>query len=248
MAKETGLGDNLIVDGVNLSGDIGSLSRINSLRGTTEVTGINKSAFERLYTHKDGGMDFLAWFNPTGAHPELSTLPRGDRIVSYLRGVGSGLPSASMVAKQINYDPSRPADGSLSITVVAESNQWGMDWGRQLTDGVITQSAAGSTVAIDDSATTNFGLQAFLHVLAFTGTDVTIALEHSTDDGATDPYVAIPGGTFAEVTTSPQSQRLQTSRTEAIENFVRVTTTTTGGFTNLEFIVVFTRNETEVLF
>jgi len=246
VAKETGLGDGLLVDGVDLSGDVGSLGRINAARATTDVTGINKSAFERRYIHKDGGIDFQGWFNPTGLHPEISTLPRTDRIATYLRGVGSGRPAASTIAKQLNYDPTRNADGSLTLATTVESNSFGVDWGIQLTNGIITQTSAGSTTGIDFGSSTLFGAQAFVHVTAFTGTSITITLEHSTDDGAGDAYAAIPGGAFTVVSAAPASQRIQTSRTQTIEDFVRVTTT--GTFSNAQFIVLFTRNLTSVVF
>ena len=40
----------------------------------------------------------------------------------YTRGTTLGNPAACMVAKQINYDPTRAADGSLTIAVQAEAN------------------------------------------------------------------------------------------------------------------------------
>jgi hypothetical protein len=80
MAKQTGLGDNLYVSQFDLSGDVGQVNNISSPRGTTEVTAINKSGIERLFTHKDGALGFQAFFNPTTgqAHPALSALPTAD--------------------------------------------------------------------------------------------------------------------------------------------------------------------------
>ena len=48
MAKTSGLGDNCYVGGYDLSGDIGSLGKISGSVATIDVTGINKSAFERI--------------------------------------------------------------------------------------------------------------------------------------------------------------------------------------------------------
>lgn len=94
---------------------------------------------------------------------------------------------------------------------------------------------------------TLFGAQAYLHVIGFTGTDATVKLQHSSDNGGTDAYADITGGGFTAVTTGPQAQRIQTTRALPIKRYLRVVTTTSAGFTSLEFLVAVVRNETEVL-
>lgn len=94
---------------------------------------------------------------------------------------------------------------------------------------------------------TRHGLQAYLHVLAFTGTDATIKVQESSDNGATDAWADVVGGTFTAVTSGPQAQRLQTARGLTVERYLRVVTTTSAGFTNLQFLVVAVKNDTEVL-
>jgi hypothetical protein len=84
VGKQTGLGDNCYISGYNLSGDVGSLGRIGGGPALLDVTGIDKSAFERLGGLRDGGVDFSAFFNPAAgqAHPVLSALhPRESRGV-----------------------------------------------------------------------------------------------------------------------------------------------------------------------
>jgi hypothetical protein len=51
-------------------------------------------------------------------------------------------------------------------------------------------------VSSTTGAATTFGVSAYLQVTAFTGTDATITLHSSSDDGATDAYSAITGGAF----------------------------------------------------
>jgi len=104
MTKQSGLGDALLVAGYDLSGDIGSLSKIGGGPKPLVVTAINKSAFERIGGIRDGGLEYMAFFNDaTGqAHPRLSTLPRTDQIVTYCRGTTLGNPAAACVAKQID--------------------------------------------------------------------------------------------------------------------------------------------------
>lgn len=250
MAKTSGLGDNCLVDGYDLSGDIGSLSRIGGGPAALEVTGINKSAIERVGGIRDGAIDFSSWFNPSAAqeHPVLSALPTANRIVTYLRGTTLGNGAASCVAKQINYDGSRGTDGSFTLAVGAQANGYGVEWGDQLTAGLRTDTAATDGTGVDGLAASAFGLQAYLHVTAFTGTDVTIKLQESSDNGAGDAFADVVGGGFTQVTSAPGAQRIATAATLAVERYLRVVTTTVGGVTSVTFSVMVVRNLTAVVF
>lgn len=243
MAKQSGLGDNLYVGGYDLSGNAGSLERIGGGPAALVVTAINKSAFERIGGQRDGGIDFSTWFDDAALaeHPALSTLPTTDRIVTYCRSTTLGKPAASTVAKQINYDADRGADGSLSFAVQAQSNGFGLEWGAQLTAGVRTDTGATAGTAVDFTAGTNFGLQAYLHVFSFAGTDVTIKIQESSDN-AGDAYADVVGGAFTAVTAGPTSQRIATATNLAVERYLKVTTVTTGGFTSCAFAVMVVRN------
>lgn len=249
MGKASGLGAGFWVDGVDLSGDIGSLSRINSARGVNEVPGIDVEAQERVHAHRDGGLEFSAWMNKAAgaAHPTLSTVPSTNRIASYLhRKSLLGGTACALVCKQLDYAPSRPTDASLTWTVTAESNGFGMEWGQLLTAGKRTDTGATAGTSVDmEGAATSFGLQAYLHVFAFTGTDVTVKLQMDDNSGFTSA-TDVTGGGFAAINAgnpAPHAQRIQTARDASIERYLRVTTTTSGGFSNLVFGVVVKRNQ-----
>ncbi len=252
MAKQTGLGDNLYVDGNDLSGDTGALSAIGGGPAALDVTGIDKSAFERIGGMRDGRIEFDSWFNPASgqAHPVLSALPTGDVLVSYLRGTTLGDPAASLLGKQVGYDPTRGADGSLTMAIQAVSNGFGLEWGRTLTGGKRTDSGATNGATLDFGAgiaQTLFGAQAYLHVFAFTGTDATITIQDSTSD-----FSGVTLLTFTEVSAlggANSSERIETaSRTETVDRYVRVITTTSSGFSNLVFAVQVVKNETSTVF
>ena len=66
MAKQSGLGDNFYLHGYDVSGDLGSVS-VSGGPAALEVTGIDKSAFERIGGLRTGGMSWQAWFNPASA-------------------------------------------------------------------------------------------------------------------------------------------------------------------------------------
>lgn len=250
MSKSTGLASNLYVDGFDISGDIASLQGISSSRAALENTGIDKSAMERQHGLRDGAMEVTSYFNPSSgqAHPVLRALPTNDRIVSFFKGpIALGSRVASIHGKQINYDGTRAQDGSLTFTTSVQGNKFGLEWGHNITDGKHTSVSAENLAGFDDGAgaATDFGLQAYLHVFDFTGTDVTIALEDSDDDGGVDPYAAITGASFTTVT-GTGSERIQTARDENVKEWIRAAVT--GTFTTITFAIVVVRNTIETVF
>ena len=249
MTKQSGLGDNFYVAGYNVSGDIQSLGRIGGGPSPIDVTSIDKSAFERLGGLRDGSMEFVSFFDDASgaSHDVLSDLPRTDVICTYFRGTTLGNPAASCVSKQIGYDLSRDEEGNLTFAVEAQANGYGIEWGRSLTAGVRTDTEATAGTALDGGAGTSFGLQAYLHVFSFTGTDVTIKLQESSDNGA-DTYADVTGGGFTEVTAGPTSERIATAVDLAVERYLKVTTVTTGGFSDLDFAVMVVRNAATPVF
>lgn len=242
MAKSSGLGDNLFVGGYNLSGDIGALSKISGGTKPIEVTGIDKSAMERIGGQRDGSLSWSAFFNTDigQAHPVLSALPTGDVVVTYCRGTTLGDPAACMVAKQLNYDGNRTAAGEFTFAVDAEANGYGLEWGRQLTAGLRTDTAATNGTGIDTTASASFGAQAYVQVKAFTGTDVTIKIQDSADNVT---FADVAGLAFTAVTAAPTTQRLALANTATIRRYVRAVTTTSAGFTSCTFSVVIVKNE-----
>jgi len=246
MTKQGGLGDALYVGGYNVSGDIQSVKRVGGGPAALDLTSIEQYAFERAGGKRDGAIEFTAFFNksPGRAHEALSTMPTADSIVSYLRGTSLGAPAACLNGKQIGYDPTRAEDGALTIGTVAEGNSYGLEWGHNLTAGVAAQTAAGTLTGYADGvgAATAFGLQAYLHVFAFTGTSVVVSLEDSNNGGA-DPYTTV--ASFASMT-GIGDQRIQTARNENIKQWLRVRTT--GTFSLLWIAVIVVRNEVEVTF
>jgi hypothetical protein len=248
MAKTAGMGDNFYLAGYDLSGDIGALSKIAGGPAPLVVTGIDQSAFDRIGGVREGGMDWQAWFNPAAgqAHPRLGSLPTADVIATYCRGTTLGNPAAGCVAKQINYDGSRGDDGAFTFAVQAQCNGFGLEWGRQLTAGKRTDGSATNGSSVDfGTGSTAFGLQAYLHVFAFTGTSVTVKIQESSDDGSGDAFADVTGGGFTAAT-GITSQRIATAAGLTVERYLRVVTT--GTFSNAVFAVMVNRNATATVF
>jgi hypothetical protein len=245
MAKQSGLGDRFYFDGYDISGDVGSLESISCPTGTLEDTGIDKFALERLGAHRDGHIEGSTFFNDaTGAqHDAFKSMLRTDVQGMYGRGSTLGNPGAAALGKLSSWDATRGDDGSLTTKFALEANSFGLDWGRQLTAGPRTDTTATAGTAVDfGTGSTLFGLQAYVQVFSFTGTSCTITIQESSDNGA-DTYANVTGGAFTAAT-GRTTQRIQTSRTQTIERYLKVTTS--GTFSECTFVVLVNRNPVAV--
>lgn len=249
MPKQGGMGDRFYIDGFNVSGDVGSLSKVGGGPNPGEVTAIDKSGFERIGLLLDGAISFTSWFNPDnvgtpkGIFQVLKTLPTIDRQGTYGIGAVLGNPAATCLSKQVNYDGTRGTDGSLSFNTDLQANGFGCLWGEQLTAGPKTDTAATNGTAIDFGAvSTLFGACAALHVFAVVGTSVTVKIQDSADNVT---FVDVAGLTFAAVAGAANGgQFLATTPTATVRRYVRAIST--GTFTNAQFMVNFVRNLTAV--
>lgn len=247
MAKSSGLGAWLAHGGYLISNDVRDVS-IATPHGVFDVTGLDKSARETLLTLRDGTMSFNSFFNDATdqAFDALSSLPRADVLTTYGHRDAQGAAAVCLTGKLNNYDGTRPADGSLTFASNVQGNGYGIEWGEILSEGVTTSTGAEALASLDLGGSTSFGLQAYLHVFAFTGTSATIAIQESSDDGSGDAFANITGGGFTAVTTAPTTQRIATAGNQTIEQYLRLNIT--GTYSNLEFVVVVNVNQTATVF
>lgn len=246
MALQAGMGDNLFVDGYDVGGDIGSLQTISCPLATQDTTPITMSGVRRLGLLRDGLINYTAFWNPgiaaDTAHSVHKTLPVTDRIVTYCRGGAYGSPAASLNGKQIGYDGNRGNDGSFLLSVAAQGSGYGLDWGKLLTPGKLTQTAAGNVTSVDLAAlpvSFDQGWAAYLHVFAFTGTSITLKVQDSANDST---WADLASATFAAAS-AVGSQRITAgpTSTATVRRYVRLVST--GTFSNAVFAVNFVRYE-----
>lgn len=239
------MGDALYVSGYDVSGAVVAVDTIGGGPDMRECTSIVKSAMERIGGVKSGTLACKSWFDPDAgaAHDRFSNLLRTDQLVSYRRSTVLGAPSADLLAKQVNYDGERSDDGDLTFEVEALSSGYPLEWGVQLTAGKRTDSAAANGTGVDFGASSAFGIAAYLHVFAFTGTSLTVTLQESADNAVVDPYANIVGGSFTAAT-AITFERIQTATNLTVERWLRVVTT--GTFSNAIFSVAVIRHLTEV--
>lgn len=245
MAKQSGLGDNFYAGGYDLSGDVNSVGKISGGPALLDFTTINKFANVRQGGLRSGEVDITTFFesgtggvSPSGV-AGLATLPRTDEIMTYTRGTTLGNPSASCFARQLNYDPTRGTDGSLTIGITGQSDGYGLEWGIQLTPGLRTDTTATPGPASNFGTATTFGSQAYLHVTAFSGTSVDVKVEHSSDN--TSWATLIDFGSQSAIGAS------RGTSTSTVNQYVRATTGT-GTFSTITFAVNFVRNTVAVSF
>jgi len=235
MAKKSGLGQEFYIHGYDLSGDVGSLDGASGTRELLDVTPISKSATERLVGRSSAALGFNTWFDDEAEkeHAALSGLSTADRVVMWAMGGTTGDVACAFPAKQLNYDASVGADGSLSFSVDCESNGVAMDWCDLLTDGQVTHSSSGSNTSRDDAAATSAGLVAYLEIVDCASGTPTVTIQQSSDNGSTDSWATVLSFSAVGYASAPTAERVTVSG--AVERYLRVTTT--GTFSNADFVV-----------
>lgn len=249
MAKTPGMGDRLLVGGIDVSGDINSINKISGGNSPIPLTDITQFGMARGGGRRDSAIDFTAYFDPAvgAAHPLLSALPRTDTLVTYCRNYALGNPAASQQAVQINYDPTRAADGSFTFAVSTLADQFGLEWGVQVSAGKQTDTTPTNGTGVDQTTvSTAFGWQAYAQVTALTGTNVVLTLQDSADNISFANFGG-GGGAFTSVTAVPAFQRIASpGATDTVRRYVRIVSS--GTFTSATFVVMFVRNLTAVVF
>jgi hypothetical protein len=137
----------------------------------------------------------------------------------------------------VAYDPARAADGALSFGTSLQSDGFGLEWGRQLTPWLRTDTTATNGASLDHGAATAFGAQFYLHLTAFTGTSVVVKIQDSADNAT---FADLAGAAFTSAT-GPTSERIAISNAATVRRYLRVVTT--GTFTSAVFTVNGVRNE-----
>jgi len=124
VAKSTGITTTVNIDDAggtprNLSNDILSIN-VATPRGMVDVTGLDKSAIERLPLLADGTADITMAFNPTATtaqHAVFSTIlsSAATRTVTVLYNTS---PAATLTMEMLfsNYQLQRGQDGSLQAS------------------------------------------------------------------------------------------------------------------------------------
>lgn len=231
----------LYLQGMDMSGDVGAIGTIRSSVAALDVTAIESGAYERITGLHDGEVTFNVWFNNADGetHDALAALPTTDVLCMVLTGTTPGDPVFCLAAKQVNYDWSRNADGSLQGTVqLLAASGVPLEYGLLLAPKT-THASADDETALDFGSQTTAGAVGFLqHFSAASGT-VEYDMEDSSDSTDGDDGSWANLGAFPDVATpyAPIAQRIEIQG--AVERWVRASTN--GTFTNAVFAMAFRR-------
>ena len=126
MAKSSGLGQALFVQGYDISTDASALDGAGYNQEMLEITGIDKSATERVAGRLESTITVNGWFDNADdkaheAYTVSNKLPTGDRAVTYLLGTAISEPSLFLNAKQANYDVTNSPGNALATTAMFSS-------------------------------------------------------------------------------------------------------------------------------
>jgi hypothetical protein len=149
MAKRSGLGQRFALvqigagPGYDLSGDVGSIDTAETMLATLDVTGLDKTAHERLVGLGDGKLAYTGFFD-NAAHPLITPLRglpvRAFWVGSQVEGDGLALAISGILT---NYPVTRAAGGTLTIKPVVDSSGGDLpDWGQLMAYGI---DAAGAS-------------------------------------------------------------------------------------------------------
>ena len=245
MAKSAGYPDYLFVSGYDISGDVGAVRRVATLRPSLEVTGINTAGGrERLQGHMDGALAFDAFFNDAASQEhEVLKARAAIEYLMYFMGGTLGNPAAMLVALQTSYDGNRGQDGSLLLTVEALSKgaigaspvNKALEWGTQITAGKITHASATSSTG-EVTASSASGYAAQLQVFSVGSGSPIITIEHSSDttNGIDGVWATLEAFAASAANTA---ERIEGTGT--VNKGLRVTSSTV--FTNCVFAVALRR-------
>lgn len=238
MAKKSGLGQNFYAHGFDISGDVGAVNNLTVSRAELLVTGLDKSAVERLAGMGDGTIDFTAFFNDAAGqeHLALRGMPSTSAMWTWLMGgLVAGDAGMSGTVQQMNYASTRGRDGSMEMgaTGSARDGYPPFEDHVSLTAGKITHASAASSASVDNAAATTLGGIGFLQFFSRASGTPTFVIEHSTDNAVWATLLTFTNTGGA----TPFGERKTVTGT--VNRYLRVTTT--GVFTTGVFWVGFRR-------
>jgi len=140
-------------------------------------------------------------------------------------------------AIETSYEVETPVDDVAAVSAEAQSKT-GLE--RVLTYHPLGQETeSGNSTSIDNGSSSSNGGVGYLQVTGLEGAAPTldITIQHSDDDGSTDPWSAIC--TFTQVTAANSSERKEVTGT--IKRYTRAVWTFGGTITNATFSVAFGR-------
>jgi len=233
MAKSSGLGQALFVQGYDLSTDASALDGAGYNQEMLEITGIDKSATERVAGRLESSITINGWFDNADdkaheAYTVSNKLPTGDRAVTYLLGTAISEPALFLNAKQANYDVTNSPGNALATTAMFSSTASvsgfdGTAFGVMLDAGATTYTSTTNGTTVDQSASSAAGSVACLQFVSGVSVSSLVAkIQHSSDGGSWSDII-----TFSTISANTPTAEI-VSMEGTVNRYVRVQYTLSG--------------------
>ncbi len=200
---------------------------------TAEVTTFGGSAKSYVAGTRDATLSLSGFFDGgVGAVDEvLAAALAGTAAVTIAPAGAGAIGNRAQLASVIEtgYTVTAPVADAVSISAEAQVTG-GLASGIILAD-LVARTATGNTTANDNTASSSGGAVAHLHLTAFTGTDITIKVQHSADNSTWVDLI-----TFAQLTATGSERK---SATGTVNRYLRVNIA--GTFTTATFAVAIAR-------
>lgn len=200
---------------------------------TAEVTCFGSSSKSYVAGTRDATLSLSGFFDGgVGAVDEvLSAALAGTAAVTIAPAGAGAIGNRAQLANVIHtgYTVTAPVGDAVSISAEAQVSG-GLAGGIILAD-LTARTATGNTTANDNAASSVGGAVAHLHCTAFTGTNITIKVQHSADNSTWVDLI-----TFAQLTATGSERK---SATGTINRYLRVNIA--GTFTTATFAVAIAR-------
>ena len=240
MTIKSGVGARIYVDEFAVGQSVYHVPAITAGASLLDTTVVADEGMRRGHGKVGGSMSLMAAFDDAAgaSFDAFSRLPSADVVATYAAGSTAGARTFSVISKQMSFGATVDVSGALMLPVELVSNDYGLCDGVMLTDDTHTSTGVENLTGVDElgaAGSTDHGASAFLHVIGFTGTSATIAVQDSADDVSyadidLDFTVSAVGG-----------QRVATTvATENVRRYIRARIA--GTFTSMEFALTFMRH------
>lgn len=236
MAKVANTATRTYFDEFDLSGELNSFG-IDFEQEVTKSEGFSDTGPRRVIGNYDHSGSFLGMFEPTsGAYDDNIFAAIGDSSDHYMAVAPGANAEGSIVYERtvrVSDEPRSAQTGGLVLLNFDDEGAAGHVRGIIL--GNSTETGAGTSTGINQGATTTTAeYQVVFRLITFTGTDITIKVQQSSDDGSGDAYADVSGLTSGSLAAAGVVRVSTTASTEA---WKRLDFSTSGGFSSAVILV-----------
>lgn len=205
-----------------------------------ETTVFGDSAKTYIAGLRDGGLDLKGLYDGSAnaVHARLKTeVGSVDRLVTYApEGLTLGYPAIVLRSLASKYAVKSQVGGLIEVSARfdAQAGLGGsIDLNAKSLQPLTAVTGTGNGSSVDNAASSANGGIGVLHVVAFTGTDATIKIQHSADDITYADLVTFTAATGVG------AEAVQSAAGTSVNRYLR--RNITGTFTSITFALLFAR-------